>query len=497
MDRPDQQKDEEIHEEAGKKKKHGIIKYRDTIGPYSIKKTIGEGAFSIVKLAYNELFFKYYACKIVPIQMLKERDLYKRFELEIRISQLMRHPGVAAITDVLKDENNFYIFMEYYPNGNLLDYIVSKKRLTDDEAKGLIYQIFDGLEYIHKQNVSHRDLKPENIMIDNIGHLRISDFGLSRFVDNDHLAKTPCGSPCYVSPECVSGKNYDGLISDIWSCGVILYAMVTGMLPWTKRKMSELFHQIRHGEYKIPQYVSQQCANLIQMLLTVDPEKRITLEEAKHHTWFNIPVIPEETYMNYTIPQDYLKKMDEKEKNNDASTDVPYLSTRKVDIYFRPDIDYDFDRQFNEISNIHAIDNSSNQTKCDVSSPNLKFENTVKIISDTQKKPTRIRRRVAFNKDVQSENKEQNLGLDTLLSKSRIYIYCSTGKIEHKNSILSDKIASSILVKDKSQGDLVSDTKDNNKNEDSRQNEQQSAKSSGSVLTIQPQKSAKLPPRLY
>lgn len=374
------QNDPHMHQEAGKKKKHGIITYPDTIGPYTLCKTIGEGAFSIVKLAYHELYFQYYACKIVPIKMLQEKNLFDRFELEIRVSQLMRHPGVACITDMLKDEHNYYIFMEYYPNGNLLNYIVSKTRLDEDEAKVYIWQIFDALDYIHKLNVSHRDMKPENIMIDNGGHLRISDFGLSRFVADDHLAKTPCGSPCYVSPECISGKNYDGMKSDIWSCGVILYAMVTGMLPWTKRKMHDLFKQIRSGTFSIPHYVSPQCANLIQLLMTVDPDKRITIDEAKHHTWFSSPSSSPSLLTDSSSTTSFTKTPLPRSTQNPILQGVPYLSTRKVDIYFRPDIDYDFDCQFNDISNLHAIDNNNEKQKCDVSSEQLDFDESLKLL---------------------------------------------------------------------------------------------------------------------
>ena len=434
-----------MNEEVGRKKKHGVIKYPDTIGPYRIQKTIGEGAFSIVKLSFNQNNSKRYACKIVPIHMLEERDLYKRFELEIRISQIMRHPGVAAITDVLKDENNFYVFMEYYPHGNLLNYIVGKNKLDEEEAKGLIYQIFDAIQYIHLQKVSHRDLKPENIMIDDSGRLRISDFGLSRFVGEDNLVKTPCGSPCYVSPECISGRKYDGLISDIWSCGVILYAMVTGMLPWTKRKMHDLFNQIKRGDYKIPSYVSNQCQNLIKMLLTVDPINRITLEQAKNHTWFTQNFKDVNHYADYSIPLDLLKSTNDlhEEKSNDDkeeqsnAKDVPYLSTRKVDVFFRPDVDLDLDGNLNEIANIHAI-NTTSQTICEATSPYLKFDSTLKILDYSVKVR---KRRVEFqeNSTETPESNCENVNLNIVSSSGQILIYNKLyTNEENLNSILAD-----------------------------------------------------------
>ncbi|KAK8899301.1 hypothetical protein M9Y10_001614 [Tritrichomonas musculus] len=468
-----QNNEPQMNKETGKKKKHGVIFYPNTIGPYTIKDTIGEGAFSIVKLVYNELLSQYFACKIVPIHMLNERNLFHRFELEIRISQLMRRQDVAAVTDILKDENNYYVFMEYYPYGNLLDYIIDKKKLPEDEAKYLMYQIFDAVNYIHKQKVSHRDLKPENIMIDSNGHLRISDFGLSRYVDENNLVKTPCGSPCYVSPECIGGKEYDGLVSDIWSCGVILYAMVTGMLPWTKRKMNELFRQIRMGDYRIPEHVSAQCANLIQLLLTVDPKNRITIEEGKSHTWFNVKSPgDEQKYLDYTIPISYLQHSHSQSSNpqnlNNDQECVPYLSTKKIDNYLRPDVDYDFDYQLKDIRNIHAIKDSQQQEKCENSSPNLKFDITTKLIEDQQElddeggSPLLLRKRVKINPIVETENNNSsnsntdnnhNLGLRSA-SGVKIQAVASTGKLIFFNKYDNIEFPNSYIKRHKSQDRL-------------------------------------------
>lgn len=392
-----------MNTERGKNVRHGIIKYPDVIGSYTFKKTIGEGAYSLVKLAYNDLYHQYYACKIVPIKMLQKRKLYERFELEIRILQQMRHPGVAAITDVLKDENNFYVFMEYYPNGNLFNYIIKKSKLSEDEAKCIIYQIFDALNYINSHGVAHRDIKPENIIFDNNGHIRISDFGLSQYVGENNLVKTLCGSPCYVSPEIISGKVYNGFISDIWSCGVTLYIMVTGLIPWTKNKNTkDLFLQIRIGDYHIPPYVSEQCANMIYMLLRVDPKKRITLDEAMHHTWFNIKSEDDKkTLLNYSIPIELLHNTNSEDFLRESIKEpnqVPYLSIKKIDNYFGPDADCDFYYQFDNI-NIHEIKNSSKKEKCEVSSPYLNLDNAIKILGDQKNNNLKLRKRFQIQKD--------------------------------------------------------------------------------------------------
>ena len=255
------------------------------IGDYKFRKTIGEGAFSVVKLALNEKTNEYFACKIVPRSSLNSKELEERFEVEIRINQQLHHPGIVQIIDLLKDEMNYYIFMEFCPNGELFKYIVERQKLTEDEAKLFIYQILKALTYVHSLGIAHRDLKPENLLFDPYGKLKISDFGLSRFVGYGGLVETPCGSPCYASPECLSGDPYDGRKSDMWSLGVILYAMVTGQLPWTKRNQTQLFIQIRNGEYRIPDYLSPECKEMITKMMMVDSSKRLSAADAIKMPW--------------------------------------------------------------------------------------------------------------------------------------------------------------------------------------------------------------------
>ena len=255
------------------------------IGPYKLRGTVGDGAFSVVKLVKHVETNQYFACKIVPKARLNTAHLEERFEIEIRIAQQMHHPGIVELCDLLKDENNYYVIMEFCPNGELFQFIVDRTNLTEHEAKPLFRQICEALSYVHDQGVSHRDLKPENLLIDNMGRIKISDFGLSRFLDKNGLVKTPCGSPCYASPECISGKPYDGKTTDVWSIGVILYAMLTGQLPWTKRNQAQLFKQIKTGDYTIPDELSADATSLISGLLTVDPRRRLTIEQVLQHPW--------------------------------------------------------------------------------------------------------------------------------------------------------------------------------------------------------------------
>ena len=208
------------------------VKTPAQVGPYTLRGTIGEGSFSVVKLCYHAQEAKYYACKVVPKKRIIANKLEKSFESEIRIDQQLHHPGIVGLIEILQDAANYYLVMEFCPKGELFQYIVDRKKLSEDEAKNLILQIMDAVKYLHSIGVLHRDLKPENILVDQSCHLKISDFGLSKFVGKSCLVSTPCGSPCYASPECISGKPYNGKTNDVWSVGVIFLSLLTQRYPF-------------------------------------------------------------------------------------------------------------------------------------------------------------------------------------------------------------------------------------------------------------------------
>lgn len=284
------------------------------IGSYQIQQTIGSGAFSTVVLVKNIKTGQYYACKIIPFQKLYQMNMMERFECEIRVMQQLHHPNIVQFSDLIKDKDYCYIIMEFCSNGELLKYILDYGKLSEDQARPIIIQVLQALDYIHRMHITHRDLKPENILIDSRGNVKISDFGLSRFFSDNYLVKTPCGSPCYASPECLSGYQYNGSTTDLWSLGVIFFVMVTGKLPWTCCNKIELYHQICSGDYTIPDYISKPCASLIRGLLTVSPNHRLTAQQALAHPWvikttrINDAVL--EKMVNVTqhqIETDYLK----------------------------------------------------------------------------------------------------------------------------------------------------------------------------------------------
>jgi serine/threonine protein kinase len=167
----------------------------DSIGPYELRGVIGEGAFSVVRLAYLDDDVDFFACKILPRVRMSAHNMERRFECEIRAIQQLHHPGIVQLVDLFTDETNYYIIMEFCPHGELFHYIIERDHLCESEAKLFVRQVLDALAHVHAAGVCHRDLKPENLLLDRSGRVKISDFGLSRFVAPSGLVDTPCGSP--------------------------------------------------------------------------------------------------------------------------------------------------------------------------------------------------------------------------------------------------------------------------------------------------------------
>ena len=258
----------------------------DFLSDYNIKGIIGKGTFSIVKLGEHKKTKEKVAIKIMQKNKILSKDDLIRIEREIEILKRLNHPNVIKIHKIYDDEKKFYIIMEFCENGELFNRIVEKKYLTEDEAALFYYQLINGLEYIHKNNIVHRDLKPENLLLSKNDLLKIIDFGLSNYTGNDILLGTPCGSPCYASPEMVSGKRYNGYMIDVWSTGIILFAMVCGYLPFEDNDNEILFSKILKCKIHYPKIMGNLTLDLMKKIITPDPKRRITLEQIKQHPFY-------------------------------------------------------------------------------------------------------------------------------------------------------------------------------------------------------------------
>ena len=256
-----------------------------TLENYSFLKTIGEGTFGKVKLSLHKLTQEQVAIKILEKnKIINQKDL-ERIEKEIKYMKMLNHPNIVKIYEIIEDENNYYISMEYVPGGELFNYIVKNKRLTENESSFFYSQIIHIIKEIHKHKICHRDLKPENLLLTQHKTIKITDFGLSN--EYEDFLMTPCGSPCYASPEVLKGKKYSGLGIDLWASGIILYSMLCGYLPFDDKNNDELFKKILKCKIEFPKnnniIISENAKDLIRKILQPEPSKRITLEEILEH----------------------------------------------------------------------------------------------------------------------------------------------------------------------------------------------------------------------
>ena len=260
-----------------------------TIGNYLIKRTLGQGTFGKVKLGIYLPNKEKVAVKILEKERIIEKDDEIRVRREFDMLAKFNHPNVILVAEIFESSNSFYSVMEYCEGGELFNYIVKNQRLNEDESAFFYYQLINGLEYIHSLGIVHRDLKPENLLLTNEHILKIIDFGLSNYFTsepNQELLITPCGSPCYASPEMVAGKKYNGFKIDVWATGIILYAMLCGYLPFEDKNNDILFKKILECKVKYPKYVGEKAKDLIKKILVKEPDERITISQIKKHPFF-------------------------------------------------------------------------------------------------------------------------------------------------------------------------------------------------------------------
>ena len=258
------------------------------IGNYLIKKTLGKGTFARVKLAIHLPNKEKVAIKIIEKNRLKEEDDITRLKREFEMLTKFNHPNVISVSEIFENREAYFTVMEYCDGGELFNYIVVNRILSEEKAAFFYYQLINGLEYIHSLGIVHRDLKPENLLLTSDYILKISDFGLSNYFNKngDNLLETPCGSPCYASPEMLSGESYDGCKIDIWATGIVLFAMLCGYLPFDHKDNDILFRKILRCKITYPKNLSSEAKDLIKKILVPNPNKRITIPEIKKHPFY-------------------------------------------------------------------------------------------------------------------------------------------------------------------------------------------------------------------
>ncbi|XP_015190331.1 PREDICTED: 5'-AMP-activated protein kinase catalytic subunit alpha-2 [Polistes dominula] len=256
------------------------------IGHYTLGQTLGVGTFGKVKIGEHVLTKHKVAVKILNRQKIKSLDVVGKIRREIQNLKLFRHPHIIKLYQVISTPTDIFMIMEYVSGGELFDYIVKHGKLKEHEARRFFQQIISGVDYCHRHMIVHRDLKPENLLLDHNLHVKIADFGLSNMMMDGEFLRTSCGSPNYAAPEVISGKLYAGPEVDIWSCGVILYALLCGTLPFDDEHVPTLFRKIKSGIFPIPEYLNKSVVSLLCHMLQVDPMKRAAIEDIKKHEWF-------------------------------------------------------------------------------------------------------------------------------------------------------------------------------------------------------------------
>jgi carbon catabolite-derepressing protein kinase len=257
----------------------------ERLGQYNVLKTLGEGSFGKVKLATHMSSGQKVALKIISRKKLVTRDMAGRIEREIQYLQLLRHPHIIKLYTVITMPGEIVMVLEY-AGGELFDYIVKNGKMAEDKARKFFQQVVCAVEYCHRHKIVHRDLKPENLLLDDNLNVKIADFGLSNIMTDGNFLKTSCGSPNYAAPEVISGKLYAGPEVDVWSCGVILYVLLCGRLPFDDEYIPNLFKKIASGAYQTPPYLSSGATRLIKKMLQVNPVNRITISEIRQDPWF-------------------------------------------------------------------------------------------------------------------------------------------------------------------------------------------------------------------
>ncbi|EAY07696.1 CAMK family protein kinase [Trichomonas vaginalis G3] len=253
---------------------------------YAVLYPIGTGGFSKVYIAIHNATGSKVAIKIINKNENNEdgRQMI-RIHREIEILKKVNHPFISHLFEVIESENEIYIVMEFAPNGTLLNYINEHGPLSEECAAPIFAQVMLALRYLHEDaHVCHRDIKAENIMFDYKRNVRIIDFGLSNTPDAESVLRSQCGSPSYAAPEMIVGSDY-GYGCDVWSCGVVLYAMVVGHLPFEDANFQRLAQKIIYADPEIPSSLSPPLADLLRKMLAKCPDQRLTDSQVLEHPW--------------------------------------------------------------------------------------------------------------------------------------------------------------------------------------------------------------------
>ncbi|GAB4831422.1 CBL-interacting serine/threonine-protein kinase 12 [Ancistrocladus abbreviatus] len=307
--------------EAQKSKKNlGLL-----LGRYEVGKLLGAGTFAKVYHAKNVKTNEDVAIKMLDKEKIMKGGLMAHIKREISILRRVRHPNIVQLFEIMATKSKIYFVMEYVKGGELFNK-VAKGRLKEGVARKYFQQLISAVGFCHARGVYHRDLKPENLLLDEDGDLKVSDFGLSAVSDQimpDGLFHTFCGTPAYVAPEVLARKGYDAAKVDIWSCGVILFVLMAGYLPFHDQNVMAMYRKIYKGEFRCPRWFSPELVRLLQRLIDTNPETRITIPEIMENRWFRKGF----KHVKFYIEDDKLCRLHQDDDVDSLSSDMSESDT--------------------------------------------------------------------------------------------------------------------------------------------------------------------------
>lgn len=252
---------------------------------YMVGKVVGVGSYGKVRAAWHRLTGSKVAIKTYDKSKLKDPAHWKRVHSEIKIMEQVSHPRIARMYEAVETPKRMHLIMECLDGGNLCSYVKAKRRLSEDESRRIFFQILQAVEHLHMLGVTHRDIKLENILFAENKDIKVIDFGFSTVCQPGKRLKVFCGTPSYMAPEIVRRTEYEGKPVDMWSMGILLYALLCGCFPFRAKSYPDLYRRIARGTFAIPEELSASVKDLLRQFLTVDVSQRITAQTALRHSW--------------------------------------------------------------------------------------------------------------------------------------------------------------------------------------------------------------------
>ncbi|XP_010423258.1 PREDICTED: CBL-interacting serine/threonine-protein kinase 2-like [Camelina sativa] len=254
---------------------------------YEVGRLLGQGTFAKVYYGRSNHTNDGVAIKMIDKDKVMRVGLSEQIKREISVMRIAKHPNVVQLYEVMATKSRIYFVIEYCKGGELFNKVAKGK--LKDVAWKYFYQLISAVDFCHSRGVYHRDIKPENLLLDDNDNLKVSDFGLSALADckrQDGLLHTTCGTPAYVAPEVINRKGYDGTKADIWSCGVVLFVLLAGYLPFHDSNLMEMYRKIGKADFKCPTWFAPEVKRLLCKMLDPHHETRITIAKIKESSWF-------------------------------------------------------------------------------------------------------------------------------------------------------------------------------------------------------------------